>query len=214
MSKRGNEPIDVIRAAKDATHQLTETERTLRATHAQLVAERNAIDRAPKAAAECLANLTTLVDADAERFAGRIAWSLVEATGGYTELRPATGRQHEVAPRLPTIGDDQGRLTFQDLCGLVPTLVKSRLAEIIRGSGMEFGLPASTRAARLADLDSQITGLEAQHTGLVDAAAEVGISLPLLPTVQERRDEEARSAERERALAAERAGGIFSVSPR
>jgi len=113
----------------------------------------------------------------------------------------------DVPPQLPHFGD--GNIKFHELCGLVPGLMKARLKEVIRGTNVKFGLPAEARARRLAEVDVAIAEVEAQHTALVEAAAEVGITLPLIESVRARREAEALKAERERVLEQERAAGIF-----
>ena len=60
------------------------------------------------------------------------------------------------------------------------------------------------RPAILAKLDEEIADLERRHTELVDAAAEVGIAIELLPTVKARREAEAKQRARDEGLARQR----------
>lgn len=111
-----------------------------------------------------------------------------------------------LSPRLPRIGGEH--VDFRFLCGAMPELMKSRLEVVIRTSGAEFGLPAASRAEKVAEIDRQIASIETMHTQLVDAAAAVQIVLSCLPTVQARRDAEGRQQEIERERAAARAAGL------
>lgn len=88
-------------------------------------------------------------------------------------------------------------LSYDDLCGLAPDLVKAQLANIIRSLTIAPGLPAPDRVRELLAADGRKRQIEDQHTEVVEAARSVGITLPLLPAVQARRDAEARQLKSE-----------------
>lgn len=205
-----SDELKTLREAKAAAEKLSERERELREQHAALGKERRSVVAAYLPIEEVIANAGSLVDQAATSWMSKFGGSVVRALSGYRELRaPGDTSEREVKPHLPRIGD--GNLTIVDLAGIAPALVKERLAEIIRATPSKFGLSADARAARLAEIDARIADLEAAHSELVDAAAEFGISLPLLDAVRERREADARRAAREQELAADRAKGIYRV---
>lgn len=203
--------LSAVRTAVAAAKTVTSAEAELRAQHAALRIERKGIIDAAASEAECVANLGRLVDAKAEEWARAHAAACVRALSGETEVRGTAPPyiERRVPPRLPSWGDIQGTLRFEDLCGLAPALVKARLSEVVRDSGARFGLPAEERKARLAALDAEIASLEDQHVQLVEGAASVGITLPLLDSVAKRREAEASEVERAARLVADRERGVF-----
>lgn len=213
MTRTPTDPLNALRAAKQAAATLVETEHSLRAQHTALQQERDAIDSAPRALEELLAEKDRLIDEATARWDDAHQRTTVSAINGsreYSGRVDGEERWRTTAPELPRNRYESvpDTLSLADLCGLVPDLLKRRLEQVIRGSGVAFGLPAAARHAKLAELDVAIAEIETQHTELVDSAAEVGIPLPLLDTVKARREQEARKARRDEALAAERAAGI------
>lgn len=204
--------IKAIRDARAAAVKLTDTEKSLRAQHAALVKERTSVVETIRSLDEVLANMERLVDQAASKWGSDFGRTVAIEASGYTEIRSGGLPDLEVRPRLPPFPGGGNRLNFEWVCALAPSIMKTRLAEIIRQSGANFGLPAEARVAKLAEMEAQIAEVEAQHTSLVDAAGEVGITLPLLNTVRERREAEALRLERERELAAQRAAGIYPVT--
>ncbi|MGE3845195.1 MAG: hypothetical protein AB7I50_26850 [Vicinamibacterales bacterium] len=211
MTTKPTDQLKALRAAKQAAATLVETERTLRAQHTALLAEHRAIEAAPRALEELLADKDRLIDEATAKWDETHARMTVQAINGSREYQGAD-RWRDEPPALPANRyGHPDTLGFVDLCGLVPDLLKRRLEQVIRTSGVAFGLPAAARQAKLAELDLGIAELEAQHTDLVDSAAEVGVVLPLLEVVQARRESDARQRRREEELAAERARGIYRV---
>jgi len=208
-----NDSIKTLKAATTAAKTLTDTERTLREQHALLVKERSSTASAHRSADECVQSMEGLVDEAGAAFVKDWGSSIATAFSGDSELSVTGTKLLPRKPKIAAVGSEgMGRtLTLSDLCALAPSVMKPRLAQIIRSSGSRFGLPAAERASKLAELDQAITDLETQHTELVDAAAEVGISLQYLPSVRERRETEARKLAREVELAAQREAGIFEV---
>ena len=148
--------------------------------------------------------MESLVDSKSKDWAATFARHIVRHVGGHQRQGVAdTTRMYHAPPQLPRFGDGRIGLTIEDLCGLDPQRVKDRLAGLIRQSGARFGLPAKDRAAKVAALDKEIGETEVAHTELVDASAEVGITLPLLEPVATKREREqelqARAAELEEA---------------
>ena len=188
--------ISTIRAAQDAARQLTDTERQLRERHAALVRERGQVRYGNASEAECLANVDRLVD-DRRAAIDDMRGELVRrALSGYLQPRTSLGgtaRDQRIPPHLPTIGDamNANALTFDDLCWLAADVVKDALKRVVR-AGTRFGLPPKERADRLATLEREIADVERQHTELVSAAGDVGITLQLLDTVRKQREEQQR----------------------
>jgi hypothetical protein len=188
--------LDVLAAARAAAETLKATATAQVRRHAELVKERAAVEDANLPQAEILSHATRLVDEVAQDFAKtyapRFAWDL---SGGKRVIEGST-RYQDTKPHLPGNFGQDG-LTFRDLCGLAPSLVKARIAEIIRGSGETYGLPAAARARRVAEIDAEIQALEAQHVELLDGATEHGFSVEEIPSVRDRRVAAERKAERE-----------------
>lgn len=203
--------IKALREAKDAATKLVTYAQALRQQHAALVTERDAHVSAHGSQDEVVANMTRLVDAAAAQWATDYTPTLVRELSGFVEqagINPV--RERHAPPRLPAF--PWRWLDLPALCALAPSVVKAQLTLILQAApAASYGLPAEARASRLADLAEQIAALESQHMELVDGAAEVGIVLPLLDAVRERREQEARRLEREQELAAERAAGIYHV---
>jgi hypothetical protein len=208
--------LKAIRAAKEAATKLAGSEQALRERHDNLVETRRTIFNGSRSRAEVIANAERLVDDEHAAWWQLHGGGWARSLSGHHEARgagPGTflGRERivKVPPRLPTIeGTLQapGALTLRDLCALAPAIVKASLADKLTAMPDDrFGLSEADRTAKLAELDAAIADVEARHSELVDAAAEVGIALPLLATVKERREEQARHEERERLRAVERA---------
>ncbi len=208
--------IKILRAAKEAAVKLTTLEQTLRERHATLQQQRHHLFNGLRSRAEIVVNATRIIDEAQARWWRDRGAACLAALSGRDELRVSgigteleRERVRHVAPQLPTIESlvaAPGALTLTDLCGLLPDVVKGNLRAAIEAIPDErFGLSGEARTAKLAELDAEIADVERRHAELCDAAAEVGIALPLLPTVQERRTEQARRQERERELATARA---------
>lgn len=213
--KPQHDAINDIRVAKEAAATLKAHADALADRHQALVKDRTAIATASPALEEILANMQRLVDEASARWNESHTRVLIDFIGGYNEPW-STGGVRTVPPQLPANRPHEGRdaIGFEELCGLAPELMKARIERTLRAADpAPYGLPVDERTRRLAELDAEIAEHEAAHTQLVDAAADVGIPLPLLPAVRARREQEAaeavRQAElaRQRELAARRAGG-------
>jgi len=205
-----NEDVKILQQAKLAAGKLTGAVNQLAERHATLVSERSRIDFEPRALDEVIASANELVDK--QRAGGDREHSRRLATFLSGRLDQSAADQTKTVRRRPAFpdffineGTGQQGLSFEHLCWLAPDLVKARVSEILRSSGITFGLPKVERERRLAAIDLEIAEVERQHTELVDAAADVGIALPLLRTVQDRREADALAREREAELARQRA---------
>ena len=196
-----------LQAAKDAALTLTDAETALRTRHADLSKERKRTASAAPALPELLASVDALVDRARDKWRDEMSAHVTRSIGGHTTMRGG-GDTAEVrhAAELPTVGAD-GRLTLRDLAGLAPDLLKRSLTATLQARPPEsYGLPAEERAERLRELDAELVAIETQHTELVDGAADVGITLGLLPHVAERRDREAISEQQRRDVESQRKG--------
>jgi hypothetical protein len=172
----------------------------LREQHAAAVKARGRIAAALEPIEIIVSNMRRLVDEAASRWAGEEARAMAWAfTSGLV-----TRSDERLFVKRPGLWDGpSGHLAFHDVVGLVPELVKARLETILRSSAFETGLPLEAREPAIADADRTIAAVEDLHTRLVDDAAGLGITLPLLPAVQARRAaEEARQAREATAIAA------------
>jgi hypothetical protein len=216
MNQQITEHTKLLKAAKDAAAKLHATEHTLRSQHGALSRERDRTWSALASREQVLDQAARLVEDAAARWRQEHAAGWVRQLSGTRDIRvdrigtpQEREREVRVAPQLPTVQSGlhaPGVLTFDALCGLAPQVITNSLHAMIRSLPDErFGLPEDARAARLAELDAQIAGVEAEHTALVDAAIEAGIELRYLPAVAQRRQAEAQEREREQELAAQRA---------
>ena len=207
-----NDDLRAVQAAKAAAANIKATAKALEDRHRTLSKDLERIIHADRAQEEVVAEMERLVDQAGAAFPADFGRTFVRQLSGHTELRgPGDARERVVRPRLPELPN--GYLGhFNSLCALFPDLVKVRLREVIAQSGANFGLPAAARAAKVGELEAAIADVERLHTDLVDGAAEVGIELPLLPAVRERREAEALRLRREQELEAERARGLYRVA--
>jgi len=204
-SKTTDEGLKALQASLNAAKQLKTAEAEMRAEHAGLIGQRAKMlfgNAGNASETEIIENIERLVNEKAAEYAERQVGPFVRSLGGRNE--PTTGPKEfrEVSPRLPGFGS---ALTFEDLCGLAPSLVKAGLVEIVRRPTAQFGLPKVAREAKVKELDAAIAKVEATHTKLVEDAAGFGMTLPLLDAVVTRRTVEARAAQ----TAADRAAGRF-----
>jgi len=203
--------LKALKAAKAATASLNEAEAALRAQHDGLLKEQKTITISLGSKEEAITNSNRLVDEYAAAWAREHGVGVARDVSVHRDFYPGTTRERVVSPQLPHWGDLQGTLRFADLVGLIPTLVKSRLAEVIAASGARFGLPAEARAKRLAEVEAQLAEVEAQHQDLVAGARECGLAIAPLDVVRERNEAAALATKRAAELAADRARGFFTV---
>ena len=205
-----NDDLKALKSAIEAGRKLRATEEALRAEDARLGREIKAIEHANASQEEVIDAMRRLVNQERARFL-EFGRGLVSSLTPHSEARGRNDSTlRKVPPRLPNFSLD-GKATVDFVIGMLHKHVAESLEEVIRECGANFGLPAAERAAKLAELTEQRTVVQRQHTELVDAAAEVGIVLALLPAVKERREAEALELERQRELEAQRAAGIYPV---
>lgn len=207
--KNTTDELKALRAAKAATASLNEAEAGLRAQHTALLKEKKDVETSYASEGECVANLHRIIDAKAAEWAKERGVGIVRDLSPRSEWIDGTTRFRVAPPKLPHWGAASGMLTFPDLCGLAPALVKERLTEVIHQSGARFGLPAEAKAKRLAEIENELTAVEAQHLALVEGAGECGLKYELLAVVRERREAEAAEVERAARLVADRERGVF-----
>lgn len=190
----GSADVKEIRAGVAAARKLKDRAQAIVERHAARTKERERAWSAGGSRDETLAHVDRLVDAECSRWRANHAAVWVSQLLGHREMKyqglgTSNERSHEnvTRPRLPMVHgilSAPGALTFSDLCGLMPSLMKTALTEMISAAPDErFGLPASQREPRLAELDAEITALKQEHEELQAAAAGVGIELPALKTV-------------------------------
>lgn len=201
-------PIDTMKtlqAAAKATEALRETEATLRARHTKAVRDRRATWAALASRDAVRTHAADLVEKAATAWRAQHGAMWTRALSGYQDIRGVdTEREVRVRPQLPDLMPTD--LSLPALCGLCPDAVlASMIAMIDAQPDTVFGLAEADRTACLAQLDAQIADLEQQHTALVDAAGDAGLTLPLLADVRDRRAAAQADTERAHALAAERA---------
>lgn len=191
------ELVQQISVARAGVQQLAECDRQLREAHAGACQARARLEDSLEPPEKIIANMIALVDEAAARYATEHGDSIIAAFSGHLEAQ-SDGTLQERKPRL--YDHYLHDLTFRDLCGLAPALVKARLTEIIRGHEYEAGPALSERGVALEAAKERIRQIEDEHTKLVDAAAALDppIMFELLPAVRERRLQEAARRQRER----------------
>lgn len=191
MSKTSDfSEIEAIRAAQAASADLHKRSNLYRDEHARLISHRRHVADAPPPPDEVVANMRRLVDEQAATRQRDIARQAVYSMGGSLRVTPSR-TEKVVKPALLRL-HDLDVMHFDDLCGLVPELVKAGLEAIIRAHEYVSGGPLADRQAELAVIDADIAEIERSHTALVEAAAslEPAIIIPLLATVRQRREHE------------------------
>lgn len=139
------------------------------------------------------AHADRLIDEWAASFAGTHALGIVDSFSRRLE-RDADGRLREVPARLwPGLG---GPLTPFQWIALDAEAMKAAAHRLIDGATYEPGPVMEDRPALIEATEREITAAEAEHTRFVDEAAELGITLPLLPSVKARREREAAARQR------------------
>lgn len=204
--------LKALRDATAAASQLTRCEGAMREQHSDLLRERKDVFFAVASKGEIFAEIERLVDERAAKLESTYAVNFARQLGGRREATPGPREYRELKPQLPSFGESGSTLSFFDLCGLAPDLMKARLREIVETPGaVQFGLEKTVRAARIAELDAAIAELEERHSDMVAEAARVGLKLDLLPSVAKRRETEATAAERAARMAEDREKGFFPV---
>jgi len=185
-----------------ALAQIADAARELEARHRTETKARGRLLYELEPADAVVVNMCQRVDATsaawAEDHGGAIARSFSRS------FKESRGELREQAPGMFRL---VGFVALEDLCGLVPDLIKSRLAELIRAAVGDKGVPVHDRERLIAEADERIADLELAHTILVDsgAASSPPISLRYLPVVRQRREaEDARQRQEAAAIEARR----------
>ena len=187
-NQTANQITKAVAAAKAAVIKVNETDQDLRARHVTLTKERLAVATAPPPLAECVENSRHLVEQAAEKWANDYGGIITNAVAGGVQYSGT--KESPRLPALPTFRISR-TLELEDLCGLAPKLVKEHLEQAIRAAeNQRFGLTAAEREKKLAEIDEELALIEEEHSGMVAAAAELGVQLALLDAVRERRETE------------------------
>jgi hypothetical protein len=155
-----------------------DTETEIRAEHQAAQQERQRILSSLPPRTEVLAWLQAEV--------GRLgaAWREAHGPGVVAACRPA-----EIAmagsPLASALGG--GVLELGAVCALMPGVMETGLANLVDAVAFEEGPPLAERPRLLRELDARLVDLEAQHTALCDRAAELDITLELMPGEHARR---------------------------
>lgn len=184
-------------AFRGAIGKLHEADADLRREHTEAVKQRQRIISLPGPIEEVRANLRTLIDALARKWAEDHGKSLIRHASPGFELRP-DGRLVPQSPKLPDSFSGEP-VNVRMLCALLPDVVLARLDAIATATEYEAGPSVADRKTQLDAIDARIADLEAQHSELVDTAAAMDppVMLTLLPAVRERRTREAEAAKRD-----------------
>jgi len=135
------------------------------------------------------------VDAIAAEWANGNGPQIVAALAGSVDVQPGGEEIRGVVPGdirnwLPGIVDGSAFI------GLVPSIVKARLRDIIAATPYNPGPSMDQRQRMIAELAAKLADVEARHSELVDHARELGITIELLPDVQGRRTRATQAHER------------------
>ena len=128
---------------------------------------------------------TKEIDTIAATWRDAQAAPLARAIGGRIDL-DARGQFRGVIPGGLLAGMP-GMIEFTTLCGLVPEVVKTNVAAILRAAQYEPGPAMSDRPKLIEATDARIVAVREQHAELVDHAAEHGIAIEHLPEERARR---------------------------
>ncbi len=174
-----------------ATNETRTEAATLAKRHEALTRERETPRCALSPAAECLAAVDRLVDEEHARRIRELGVEIASDLSGRFVSNPGSTREFFRGPLLPHVADKQeGLLTLEDLCLLVPDLVKAGLKRVVNEAGASHGLAAEARAKRIAEIDAELATIESQHEELREAARTAGIELPEIEAVRLRREAE------------------------
>lgn len=205
LSKRDPDPIDDLRAAREAAGRIASTVSSLAARYAALTTEIYEVTSAPPSLAEVCAQISRLVDDAVVAFHEEQEITFLDTLAG---RRAERGDGANVAPMLPRVYSINGldSLGFAQFAALMPEETKALLTKWAKASTtMRWGLPPEERATRLETLRAELATVRDQHTALVDAANAEGLNLPLLDEVRETRAAAARDEARRQELERQRA---------
>lgn len=108
-------------------------------------------------------------------------------------------REREKLPR-----DWHDTVTWLELCGLFPELVKAQLHAAVRALPYEAGPAEADRARVVAKLERELQELEQTEEAAIDEAAAAGVVIAHRSEVVERRETERLHRERHERAAADR----------
>jgi len=216
MSTHQLPEIQQLQQARAAAASLSQHDRRLQSSLREAIANKDRILSAPAPVEETVQNMRAAVAREAAECTEKHGFSIARAFGGGLSLA-TNGVIETRRPQMPDINGDSNRLSFSDLCGMLPDLMQDRLDGIIRAElrHVPCGPPLLERGPLLEAAEQEIRRIEDEHTALVDSAASLDppIVIALLPTVRARRDSEAiqqRRSEEQRAARAAREAAVNS----
>jgi len=181
-----------LAGARSALDELHGTDKTLRAMHEDLQAERRRLCGARPPKADLIAEAERQVDAIAAAWAAANGPQLVDAIAPRVDVTPGDAVRGTVEGNLLLAPFAVDVLT---LLALAAGPVKQSLRAIIAATEYAEGPPMSERVPLIAAVDAKLADVEEQHSSLVDQAAALGIALDLLDAVRLRRARAAHLAE-------------------
>ena len=161
-----------LAGARGALDDLHAADKEQRKMHEELQAERSRVLGARPPREEMIAEGERQIDAIADAWAATHGLALIDAI-----------RSGNILDGLPR--DIETDIAWRR------AEWKRELRPKLEATPYEPGPPTGDRPRVLAELDAKIIDVEAQHSELVDRAAELGIALELLPDVRMRRAHEA-----------------------
>ena len=184
-----------LAGARSALDDLHATDKALRQMHEELQAERGRLCTARPPRAELIAAVERQVDDAAAAWAAACGPQVIAAVSGTVDVLPGGEVRGIRAGNLFEVPALAGLLDVPTLMALVPDQVKAGLRQLIEATEYAEGPPMSERPTLIAAVAAKIADVEEQHSGLVDQARALGITLGLLDDVRSRRAVEARAAE-------------------
>ena len=187
--------------------RIREADEAMRAAHAAAVLKRDAIAGAIPPVDELIGNMRAAV-AEAIDLEPQVRpRTVIEAFAGELNSRGDARR----SPGLPFFAH---ALTLRDWAALAPEMMTDIFEAYLKRHASKTGIHKADLPAAIAEADLKVQQIEIEHTSIVDAAAEAGLTLALLPAVRERRDNEARAAELQRDRQARKAEAIAAINSR
>lgn len=150
---------------------------------------------------EMIARAFAAVDTAGDRAKAYHLAAMLDGVAGKSTTQP----DGSFVARPPQLFQLPGALGLTELCWLAPDAVKAAFEAAIQAAEYAEGPRLADRPRLLAEINNRIAELEAEHEAIVDAAAGLGITIPLLPAVAQRREDARLREEREAHRRAEQA---------
>jgi hypothetical protein len=184
-----------LAGARTAVDDLHSVEKELRQEAEGLAVERTRLLGARPPREDLIALAERQVDAIAAEWANGNGPQIVAALAGAVDVQPGGDAVRGLVP-----GDIRtwlpGMIDGSAVIGLVPSVVKNRLRQIIEAADYIPGPSMDQRQRMIAELDVKLADVESRHSELVDHACELGITLELLPNVAGQRARKAQAHQR------------------